>query len=277
MGRGTDRHGVESELRCETCGQLPHAPRLRWTIASVVTVLPVELAVHAVVVQAHLPLAVKALVLALTATALVIWVTEPLASVLLRRWIHAPAILRRRRLHASSRLLRVRVSLADRPGSLSGVTRAMTRIGADILGIHAHQLDGSVMDEFVLSVPYGVEEGELRERLAAAGARDILVAPTTPMLVADGQTRALSLAARVAADPDALAGAVSELLGALPVGPDEVRRMPADGTVLKIPSPRLGAMLFSRPGEPFTPAESARAHRLAELAELVELGAPAHG
>ena len=45
-------------------------------------------------------------------------------------------------------------------------------------------------------------------------------------------------------------------------------RLPADGTVLKIPSPWTGLFAFTRPNEPFTPAESARAHRLAELAEL---------
>jgi hypothetical protein len=33
-----------------------------------------------------------------------------------------------------------------------------------------------------------------------------------------------------------------------------------------------GAHVFSRQGEPFTPAERARAHRLAQLAETIELG-----
>jgi hypothetical protein len=41
------------------------------------------------------------------------------------------------------------------------------------------------------------------------------------------------------------------------------------GTVLKIPTAWHGPITFYRPGEPFTPAESARAHRLAELAEIL--------
>ncbi len=268
-----DRHGSAGELQCETCGQLPHAPRLRWAIASVVTVLPVELAVHAAILQLDLPFVIKALVLAVTATLLVIWITEPLASLMLRGWIHAPAISRRRRLHAASRLVRVRLTLTDRPGRLSGVTRVFTRVGADILSIHAHPLGGSVVDEFVLSVPEHVSRDDLAGRLAAAGAREVRIVPTTAMLVADGQTRALSLAAGLVADPDALAGAAAELLGARPIEPGAPEATADDGTVLKLPSPARGLLLLARPGEPFTPAESARAHRLAELAEIAQLSA----
>jgi hypothetical protein len=47
--------------------------------------------------------------------------------------------------------------------------------------------------------------------------------------------------------------------------------LPQDGTVLKIPTAWDVPLLISRPGEPFTPAESARANRLAELAETVLL------
>jgi hypothetical protein len=96
--------------------------------------------------------------------------------------------------------------------------------------------------------------------------------------VADGQTKALALALRVAEDPGELQLAVAELLDAEPVvNPTgdctgSSGAAPAcDGTLLKIPSPWHGPLGFSRPRAPFTPAESARAHRLAELAELTEL------
>ena len=39
--------------------------------------------------------------------------------------------------------------------------------------------------------------------------------------------------------------------------------------MLRIPTAWHGPITFVRPGEPFTPAESARAHRLAELAEIL--------
>ena len=76
----------------------------------------------------------------------------------------------------------------------------------------------------------------------------------------------MSIAVAVARDPDILGRALSELLRA-----EQVTARAAGDTVLKVPSVRQGALMFSRPGEPFTPAESARAHRLAELAEAVAL------
>jgi hypothetical protein len=93
--------------------------------------------------------------------------------------------------------------------------------------------------------------------------------------MADGQTGALSLAARIAASPEELPLAVAELLRARIIpGPaaGNIGVPPStggDGTVLKIPTAWHGPITFSRPGEPFTPAESARAHRLAELAEIL--------
>jgi hypothetical protein len=52
-------------------------------------------------------------------------------------------------------------------------------------------------------------------------------------------------------------------------GSPELPATAAAGTVLKIPTAWHGPIAFHRPGEPFTPAESARAHRLAELAEIL--------
>ncbi len=57
--------------------------------------------------------------------------------------------------------------------------------------------------------------------------------PTSALALVDGQTKALTLAAQVTANPG---------------------------------SPWSGLIVVSRPDEPFTPAESARAHRLAEVA-----------
>ena len=49
---------------------------------------------------------------------------------------------------------------------------------------------------------------------------------------------------------------------------------PEDGTTLRIPSPWSGLFVFSRPDEPFTPAESARANRLAQIAEAALITGP---
>lgn len=262
----------EPELCCEVCGQLPEPHRPRRTIATVAAVLPIELLVHALVLNTPLPYLAKVLMLAVVATVLVVWVVEPSAMKLLRRWLHAPALRFRRRLDASPALWRARTTVRDRPGALERLTHALACLDANILSIHVHPLPGGAMDEFVVEAPDHVTEQDLLEALEAGGGRGCRIWPTTALALADGQTKALSLAVRVAGNPDELPLAVAELLGADVVPATSGRPdIPGGGTTLKIPSAWSGALYFARPGEPFTPAESARAHRLAELAELTEL------
>ena len=283
--RGNKHGGTQApaafELTCEVCGQMPEPTKTRLTLANVAVMLPIELVVHAAVVGTQLPYLAKVLVLTLTATILVIWVAEPSATRMLRRWLHAPALRHRRRLGAAPALWRARTFVKDRPGSLQKLTQSLARLDTNILSIHVHPVDGGVLDEFVLSAPGGLGEAELLQALREGGGNDPHVWPTTALAMADGQTGALSLAARIAANPAELPLAVAELLRArIDARPDtatgtatpavKAGTVPAaDGTVLRIPTAWHGPITFVRPGEPFTPAESARAHRLAELAEII--------
>ncbi|MCY1221553.1 hypothetical protein D9M72_336130 [compost metagenome] len=263
-----------ADLSCEVCGQMPEPTKARLTLANIAVMLPIELLVHAAVVETHLPYVAKVLVLTLTATVLVIWVAEPSAARMLRSWLHAPALRHRKRLNTAPALWRARTVLRDQPGSLQKVTQALARLDTNILSIHIHPVAGGVLDEFVLSAPGNLGERELLDALRDGGGRHPHVWPTTALAMADGQTRALSLAARIAGNPDELPLAVAELLSArlVPVaaeGRQELLATAGAGTVLKIPTAWHGPATFYRPGEPFTPAESARAHRLAELAEIL--------
>lgn len=259
-----------AELSCEVCGLMPEPPKTRLTLANVAVMLPIELLVHALVVETALPYAAKVLVLTLAATVLVIWVAEPSAARLLRSWLHAPALRQRSRLAAAPTLWRARIVLRDEPGSLQKLTRALARTEINILSIHVHPVAGGVLDEFVLSSPGDVGERDLLDALRDGGGTSPHVWPTTALAMADGQTKALSLAARVAEAPDELPLAVAELLRARILTPGEALLEADDGgTRLKIPTAWHGPITFARPGEPFTPAESARAHRLAELAEIL--------
>ncbi|AXJ09249.1 ACT domain-containing protein [Arthrobacter sp. PM3] len=271
--RRRNRPAATSELSCEVCGQMPEPPKARLTLANIAVMLPIELLVHAAVVGTHLPYVAKVLVLTMTATVLVIWVAEPSAARILRGWLHAPALRHRKRLVAAPALWRARTVLKDRPGSLQKLTQALAGLDTNILSIHVHPVTGGVLDEFVLAAPGGIREADLLRALRAGGGAHPHVWPTTALAMADGQTGALSLAARIAANPDELPLAVAELLRArIVTAPVRGAALPAagpEGTVLKIPTAWHGPITFSRPGEPFTPAESARAHRLAELAEIV--------
>jgi hypothetical protein len=237
------------------------------TLAKLLAIFPVEFALHAVVLAVHPPYLVSVSLLVITTTALVIWVIEPSTMRLLRSWLHAPHSRQRSGIEA---LWRIRVTLADRTGALERLTHHLAELDANILGLHVHPIDDGVRDELVVSTPDTVGPELLLEAIDRAGGRDVHVWPTTALALVDGQTKALSLSARVVSDPSELPHAVAELLGAQLVT-DRVTLagpLPADGTVLKIPSPWTGLFAFTRPGEPFTPAESARAHRLAQLAEL---------
>lgn len=263
-----------ADLSCEVCGQMPEPPKARLTLANIAVMLPIELLVHAAVVETHLPYVAKVLVLTLTATVLVIWVAEPSAARMLRSWLHAPALRHRKRLNTAPALWRARTVLRDEPGSLQKITQALARLDTNILSIHIHPVAGGVLDEFVLSAPGHLRERGLLEALRDGGGRHAHVWPTTALAMADGQTRALSLAARIAGNPKELPLAVAELLSAriVPEAIEGRQEAPASadaGTVLKIPTAWHGPITFYRPGEPFTPAESARAHRLAELAEIL--------
>ncbi|MGO4589450.1 amino acid-binding protein [Paenarthrobacter sp. 2TAF44] len=277
---------VTADLRCDVCGQLPEPPKARLTLANIAVMLPIELLVHAAVVETHLPYVAKVLLLTVTATVLVIWVAEPSAAKVLRRWLHAPALRQRHKLHAAPSLWRARVTLRDQPGSLQKITQSLAKLETNILSIHVHPMDGPardgsevsqiVMDEFVLSAPGEVTEHELLKALDDGGGRESHVWPTTALAMADGQTKALSLATRIAGNPNELPHAVAELLSAKVVPNDPENPAPEASAgvgrstdILKIPTAWHGPLVFSRPGEPFTPAESARAHRLGELAEIL--------
>ena len=282
---------VTADLLCDVCGQLPEASKARLTLANIAVMLPIELLVHAAVVGTHLPYVAKVLLLAVTATVLVIWVAEPSAAKVLRRWLHAPALRQRHKLHLAPALWRARTVLLDQPGSLQRITQSLAKLDANILSLHVHPMIGNgstsgfsadaahgdrVMDEFVLSTPGEVTEQELLKALHDGGGHESHVWPTTALAMADGQTKALSLATRIVGNPKELPLVVAELLSAkvVPFDPESptskaTTAVGPSAEFLKIPTAWHGPLLFTRPGEPFSPAESARAHRLAELAEIL--------
>jgi hypothetical protein len=268
----TSRSGsTVSSLRCDSCGQLPEPGKTRLTLANVALMLPVELAVHAVVVQTDLNYVLKVLLLAVTATALVIWVAEPSVMRFLRAFLHAPALRHRRRLDSATHLWRARIAVNDTPGALERVTRQLARRGINILSLHIHPGTTASVDEFVLAAPAGMTEQDLVLTLTEGGGTSVQVWPSTALALADGQTKALSLACRVAQDPSELSHAVAELLtaNAVALPSASVRTFVEGDEFLKIPGSTGEPLIFTRAGEAFTTAESARAHRLSELAAVV--------
>jgi hypothetical protein len=214
--------------------------------------------------------------LAAGSTAPAVRVVEPAAMRVLRSWLHAPARAGQDRLHATDALWRVRATVADRPGVLEQLAHGFADRELNVLGVHVHTLGDEVLDEFVVATPRDVDAGAIAHVVERAGGRDVQVRRTTATALADGQTRALTLAGRVHRSPAELPAALGELLGARAAdfrsGTDGAPAL--DDTTLEVRLPGGGAVLLHRPGEPFTPAERARAARLAELAGTGQLTAP---
>ncbi len=260
-----------SELACEVCGQLPHPHKVRLTLANVAAMLPIELLVHAAVVNTDMPYIQKVVVLTLTATVLVIWVAEPSVRRGLRHWLHAPSLRHIRRLHATPALWRLRAITNGGPVAQWKLARSLAGVNAEIVDLQHHPSGPRVLSELIVSAPESTMQPDLLSAAHSGGAHHVMAWRTTALAMADGQTKALSLAIRVAGNPDELQLAVAELLGAELVPEHSAEgSSPAPVNMLKIPSPVGAPLFFSRSHAPFTQAESARAHRLAELAELSE-------
>lgn len=255
-------------LACEVCGRLPHPRRTRLALAKLAAVFPVELALHALVIHYELPYLATVLLLTLTTTILVIWVVEPGAMRMFGAWLHGPELRHRHHVHSADQLWRIRVRIDDRPGRLEMLARALAERRANILTVHVHHLENGVLDELVVATPADVTTRTLKSAVARAGGAVIGIWPAAALTLVDGQTRALTLAGRLAADPGELPLVIAELLGAQYV-PSSGRPDSETGGVLEIDIYPDLPMTFVRAGEPFTPAEIARAHRLTDLALLV--------
>jgi hypothetical protein len=261
-------------LACDSCGLLPHPRKARLALAKLTAVFPLELVLHGVIIYFHPPYFVSVALLTISTTIFVIWVAEPTAMKLLGAWLHAPALDARARLYASGSLWRIRATIPDRPGTLEMLAHALAVRDVNILSVHVHPLSGEALDEFIVTAPHDLTPDVLRHTVGEAGGSSVQVWPTTALALADGQTKALTLAARITAHPDELPLALAQLLDAEvaskvldePAEDSESEGPPA--TALHVHVPGGDPLLLSRPGEPFTPAESARAHRLAELASL---------
>lgn len=273
---------IVAGLACDVCGRFPHPRRTRLSLAKLLAILPVEFALHAAVLWLHPPFLVTVTSLAAITTVLVIWVVEPSAMHLFHHWLHAPTTQRRSAAHRlvedAPALWRLRLTLDDRPGALEAVAHELAQLRANILGLHIHTLSDGVCDELIISSPNVLDADDIATAALAGGGRAVHIWPTTALALIDGQTRALTLSARVIADPGELPHAIADLLDAQIVTDrltlHGTSRLAADdATVLKVPSPWSGLFAFVRPGNPFTPAESARANRLAEVAEVASLSA----
>ncbi|WP_067457606.1 amino acid-binding protein [Actinomadura macra] len=72
-------------------------------------------------------------------------------------------------------LLRIRIRLPDRPGSLGQVARTLGAAGADVAQMAVLERDnGRALDDFTVSWPVGADPGRLRDGLGSVPGVDVL-------------------------------------------------------------------------------------------------------
>lgn len=256
---------------CEACGRLPHPRRVSLALAKLCAVFPVELVLHALVIHVHVSYLVTVAVLTVSTTVLVIWVVEPSAMRLLSGWLHGPPEGKHSHFATGQSLWRIRVRVSDRPGQLESLAHNLAKLDANILTVHVHHLEGGSLDELIVGACRDTSPDALSTAVESAGGLGVGVWPASALALIDGQTKALTLAARVAADPSELPLSIAELLGAQYVDTfsDRTRsnEYPANTAFLEIPARDGDMLVFTRAvDEPFTPAEVARAQRLSDIA-----------
>ncbi|WP_017596399.1 hypothetical protein [Nocardiopsis potens] len=189
-----------------------------------------------------------------------------------------PRPARRPRGTGGERLWRLRVAVEDLPGGLAALTSRLAGLGVDIRLVQVHPGAGRAVDDFYLTAPARVGPDRLRGAVLRAGGRDPVVEPAEVRELSDTTSRALSLAAAVAAggmEPDGALAALVGADGAVRGGP---RREGEDteglaGTAMTLAVPGGGTLTLHRGQVPFTPVEFARCRAFVEA--VAALAAPA--
>ncbi|RAG82952.1 GNAT family N-acetyltransferase [Streptacidiphilus pinicola] len=165
-------------------------------------------------------------------------------------------------------LWRVRVTVADSPGSLAALCRGLADIPVNIVSMQAHPLAEETVDEFVVRASPLLAPQELSRALVAAGGSEVWLERADAHDLVDIPTRVLTMATRTAHDAAELSLALRQLFGRC-----RIRSLPGeqldedelDGAVMRLRDPAGGVIELTRAQPPFTPTEFARARALVEL------------
>lgn len=122
-------------------------------------------------------------------------------------------------------LWKMRISLADRPGSLSLVAHRCGEAGVNIVGMQVFPGIESVTDELVVESPPGWTEDQLRGLAESAGAEFIDAHRTQEGVLLDQATRHVEAARTILGDPARFPEIVARLLDA---EADPIEGRPAD-------------------------------------------------
>ncbi|MFC5905983.1 GNAT family N-acetyltransferase [Streptacidiphilus monticola] len=176
-------------------------------------------------------------------------------------------------------LWRIRATVADTPGSLATVCRALADLPVNIQSMQAHPLADETVDEFVVRARPALEAGEIARAVVAAGGSEVWLERADAHDLVDVPTRILTMATRTALDAAELPLALRQLFGRCrirSVPGAELAEDELDGTTMRLRDPSGGHLELTRPQPPFTPTEFARARALIALDAQLGVRVPEH-
>ncbi len=181
-------------------------------------------------------------------------------------------------------LWRVRTTVDDRPGFLAVLTASLALRKVNILSVQVHATEAGAVDDFLVDAPDALSEPELVAAIVKGRGRNAWVRRADAHGLVDTPTQFISVAARVARDPDELAAALALLLGEGESdlcrvhwrADDTTTRAGFTATTMALPDPAGGTIHVERAEPPFTPAEYARAHALVDLAATIAARSTLH-
>lgn len=168
---------------------------------------------------------------------------------------------------------RIRATVDDRPGFLAVLTASLALRSINILSVHVHASENGAVDDFLVDAPDSLAEADLVAAVERGRGRDPWVTRASAAGLVDEPTRVLTLATRVAADPDCLEEALVALLGPCEVSWEAATESREGFTPseLLLADPAGGTLRVFREEPAFTPAEYARAQALTSVAGVLSL------
>ncbi|MFC9086238.1 ACT domain-containing protein [Nocardiopsis dassonvillei] len=174
----------------------------------------------------------------------------------------------------------VRATVADVPGGLAALTARFAALGIDIRLMQVHPAGPDAVDEFFVSAPAYVGEGDLYTAVREAGGREAAVRRADVHELSDTTSRTLALVSALVTGATTLERSLLSLASARTVEhtaepPAGTAREDLSGTVMTLPAPDGGVLTVHREVVPFTAVEFARCRALAHVAS--SLHARSHG
>jgi GNAT superfamily N-acetyltransferase len=168
---------------------------------------------------------------------------------------------------------RIRVRMADRPGTLARLAIRLADLGCNILGLSVIPVPDGVLDELVVRPPDGLSSADLVTALRAEGCDCSTVVDADVRDLADAATATLTTATRAINEPARWADVVRDVLAAdvvtvVPAAEANPSRTEAGHRVAITVGGH--AVVIRRQWAPFTDVELARANALLGLLAAAE-------